>query len=407
MTARPRRIVRSQGAVALLLALACGDGGTGSAPAQAAKQDAAAGACGALDQACCAAPRFACARGLGCDDAGVCREGGDGSLGASFLCQTDDDCAPRRRCCRAGNYGTCQALEPGLGCAQPDLGVLVSGAGISAEAALFDGLAPSDGGCVREPGVRVRLRISVAVANFGAADFILGERDAPRSGAAAGRDEFLQYSLLDASGEALATSGGPLPCSAANPALERFDCDFAGLAAGALMPARGLECEALDVTGLPAGHYRVRVSLAHPWGDADPSNDRVEVPVELPSFDPLAACPSVENVLLSSSAYRECGWSRVPAPRGGRCVPGAPIWIDCVACQGAPILRLCPGDAACMTVAALGVASSFGPDPSADAATPCNVVQGHCPPSGTYNVLLGSEDPAAEASCTLAISPGF
>jgi hypothetical protein len=253
----------------------------------------------------------------------------------------------------------------------------------------------------------VLLRIPVAVANFGAADFILGARDAPRAPGAGGREEFLRYSLIDAAGEVLATSHGPLPCSDADDPLGRFDCGFEGLAAGALMPARGLECEALDVTELPAGPYRLRVSLAHAWADADPSNDRVEVPLELPSFDPLAACPSVESVLLGSSAYRECGWSRVPAPRGGTCLPGAPLWLDCVACQGDPILRLCSGDTSCLTAAALAVGSSFGWDPSAEPAAPCNVVQGHCPPSGTYNVLLGSEDPAAEASCTLAISPGF
>jgi hypothetical protein len=405
--ARPL-IERSICCAGVLLALSCAGGGPGSAPPGEAGQSAGVGACGTLDGPCCSPPRFACARGSRCDDAaGVCREGASGSLGASLLCQSDADCAPPRRCCSTGNFGTCEALEAGAACAQPDLSILASGDGVTVEQEVFDGVTPSEGGCVPEAGVRLRLRISVAVANFGAADFILGGRGGPLSAGSGGRDEFLRYSLLDLSGAEVATSRGPLPCSAGADALQRFDCDFAGLAAGALMPARGLECEALDVTDLPAGPYRVRVALARAWADADPSNDRVEVPVELPSFNPLDACPKPASSLLGLSADRECGWSRAPAPRGGACRPGEPLWIDCGACRGTPILRLCPGDNACRARSALGLASGYLEKSDAELEVPCATVQGHCPVSGRYSVLLGSEDPASEASCTLAITPGF
>jgi hypothetical protein len=391
----------------LWLALACGGGGSSGASAGNAGQSAGPETCGALDRACCEAPRFACARGLWCDAvAGVCREGASGSPGASLLCQTDADCAPARRCCSAGNYGLCQALEPGAACPLPDLGVLASGEGLTLEQEAFDGSTPAEGGCVRDPGVRSLLRVPVAVANFGAADFILGERDAPRSAAAGERDEFLRYSLLDLDGEPLVTSRGPFPCNDPDPS-QAFDCDFAGLAAGALMPARGHGCEALDVTGVPAGSYRVRVALAHAWPDADPSNDQVELPVALPSFNPLDACPETESLLLGSSIARECGWSPLPAPGGGTCRPGDPIGIDCQACQGVPILRLCAGDAACQARSALAVASAYDWMSYTDAGAPCTTLQGHCPQSGRYNVLIGDEDPAQSASCTLAISPGF
>jgi hypothetical protein len=395
--------------VGVLLALSCaGGGGPGSEPAGDVGQSTRADACGLLERACCSAPRIACARGLWCDDAtGVCLEGASGSPGAALLCQADADCAPARRCCSAGNLGTCQALEAGAACAQPDLSVLWSGEGATVEQEVFDGVTPSDGGCVREPGLRLRLRVSVAVANFGAADFILGGRDAPLSGPARARDEFLVYSLIDASGEAVVTGRGPLPCSDGRDPLQRFDCDFAGLAAGALMPARGLECEALDVTGLPAGPYRVRVALAHAWADADPSNDRLEMPVELPSFNPLDACPNVASPLLGSSFERECGWSPASAPGGGTCRPGERVSLDCGGCLGTPILRLCAGDDACRSRSALGFASVDCGKPDAELEGPCATVQGICPAGGRYSVLLGSEDPAAEASCTLAITPGF
>jgi hypothetical protein len=187
---RARRAIEpSACCLGALLALSCGGGGgAGPAPVGEAEPGGGLDACGVLGRACCSAPRFACARGLGCDDAtGLCREGASDSPGAALLCQTDADCAPSRRCCSAGNWGTCQVLEAGAACAQPDVGILWSGDGATVEQEVFDGVTPSDGGCVREPGVRLRLRVSVAVANFGAADFILGGHDAPLSGAARAR----------------------------------------------------------------------------------------------------------------------------------------------------------------------------------------------------------------------------
>lgn len=407
MRDRARSVIAKSGPLGLLLALACaGDGSSGSTPDEAG-QNTRIDACGTLDRACCSAPRVACTRGSWCDAAGVCRDGASGSPEAALLCQADADCSTARRCCRAGNFGTCQALAAGAACVQPDLSVLSSGEGITIAQEAFDGVTPSEGGCVREPGVRLRLRVSVAIANFGAADFILGGRDGALPAGAGGRDDFLRYSLIDLAGEEVVSSRGPLPCSDADDPLQRFDCDFAGLAAGGLMPARGLECEALDVTGLPAGPYRVRIALAHAWADADPSNDRLELPVELPSFNPLDRCPEPASHLLGESADRECGWSRAPAPRGGACRPGAVLWIDCNACEGTPLLRLCSGEEACLARSSLGRASAFGAASVEEPNLPCATVQGHCPTSGHYSLLIGSEDAAAEASCTLAIPPGF
>lgn len=272
---------------------------------------------------------------------------------------------------------------------------------------LFDGVTPSEGGCVRERGVRHRLRVRVAIANFGDADFILGERDLSPEGNASAHEDFLRYTLLDAGGEPVVTSHGPFPCGEGADSTEPFTCAFAGLAAGALEPALGLECETLDVTGLPAGPYRVRVELAHEWSDADPSNGRIEIPVALPSFNPLDPCPLVDNPLLGVESLRECGWSRLASPGDGTCVPGEFLSLDCGACSGSPMLRLCAGDTACTVRSALATGGGYFLTPTGDIADPCTVIQGTCPSIGRYDVLVASEDPSLVSSCTLAFTPGF
>src|SRR5690606_249065 len=169
------------GAVALLVGalalpgLGCGDGP--SAPGAVARSPRVAPAsaeelCGSVERECCPAPRRACAPGLRCDE-GVCRVAGD-DPDAALLCRGDEDCTSGRRCCIAGAYGTCQALEPLAACPLPDLAVLASGQGLTLTEAAFDGLTRSAGGCVRERGLRRRLRVQAAIANLGAADFLLG-----------------------------------------------------------------------------------------------------------------------------------------------------------------------------------------------------------------------------------------
>ena len=359
--------------------------------------------CGGPEQACCVDTGAACGRGLACGDAGTCH---DDTAPISLACRTDADCAPDRRCCEAGRYGICRALAPDESCPLPDLALLSAGGGLTLEAVMFDGGTPSPGGCVRERGLRQRLRARVAVANVGAADFILGARGSRPTGSESAHDDFLRYTLLDASGSIVAESHGPLPCSD-DASSAGLTCEFAGIAAGSIMPALGLECEALDVTGLPAGPYRVRVELSRQWPDADPSNQRLLLPVELPSFEPLQACPVIENPLLGLGIVRECGWSRATLPGPGTCVPGELIALDCGSCVNRPMLRLCPGDESCSSQTALTLGGGFYTDVSGRLQDPCTAITGTCPALGRYNVMLASEDPTQEASCTLVVSPSL
>ena len=288
----------------------------------------------------------------------------------------------------------------------PDLAVLSSGEGLTLTEEAFDGVTPSVGGCVRERGMRRLLRADAAIANLGAADFILGGSETLLIDQASASDDFLRYSIIDASGEPLATSHGPMPCDEGDDPSRTFSCAFAGLEAGSLMPAFGLECEALDVTELSAGAYRLRIELALAWADADPGNNRVELPVELPSFAPLEPCPPVENRLQGQGSLRECGWSRAPLPGDGTCNPGEFLWLECGGCSAVPMLRLCAGDEIC-SAAAARVHGYFPVEPG-PLPEPCSSLQGVCPENGRYNVMIAAENPALMGSpCTLTLNPGL
>jgi hypothetical protein len=299
-------------------------------------------------------------------------------------------------------YGTCRALAPDESCPLPDLVLLSGGVGITVTEEVFDGVSASPGGCVRERGVRQLLRAPVALANFGAADFILGDRALARTGSERARDDFLRYTLLDAAGNTAAASSGPLPCRDGDGGALDPTCEFVGLPAGAIEPVPMLSCEPLDVTWLPPGSYRLRVELTRQWPDADSSNELIELPVALPSFDPLLPCPEVDNPFQGSSEYRECGWSPAAPLAGGSCTPGESIEVRCSDCVNSPILRVCPGEDACTSLGALSNGFIYGSD---DSSGPCVSSVGRCPGSGRYNVLVASAITSEEASCAVELVP--
>lgn len=381
----------------LALALGCagaepGDTGqpTSAAPADTSRL----ALCGGQEQTCCTETSFPCGRGLACDvAANVCR-----APNGVLSCQSDADCAPAGRCCAVGLYGTCQALEPDESCPLPDLVVLSAGVGVNVTEELFDGVNTSSEGCFRERGVRQLLRAPVALANFGAVDFILGDRAVSRRGDETARENFLRYTLIDAAGNTAAASSGPLPCRDGYSGALDPSCEFAGLRAGAIEPVPMIACEPLDVTWLPPGSYRLRVELSRQWPDANSNNELIELPVELPSFDPLVPCPAVDNPFQGSSEYRECGWSRASPLASGSCTPGEDLVVTCDDCVNSPVLRLCPGDDACTSLGAVSNGLSY-----ADA--PCVSVYGRCPGIGRYNVLVASAITSEEAACTVALAP--
>lgn len=93
---------------------------------------------------------------------------------------------------------------------------------------------------------------------------------------------------------------------------------------------------------------------------------------------------------------RTCGWHRA-AEVDGDCAPGFAYAVGCnpdgqgdgaacglgAACEGDPMMRVCPGDAPCLPIAALGQ-----DDDSCE--TYCPAITFECPPSGHYSVWHGA-----------------
>lgn len=148
-------------------------------------------------------------------------------------------------------------------------------------------------GCVRGPGERRLLRFDMEVMNIGGADLFFGEPEGPLFDFDSCHDHhhlhgFVRYELFrerelvvagDKDGfcimDWLRWSGQPQP---------RYDCDLQGLSAGwSDVYDRSLDCQWLDVTDLPSGKYRLRVTV-NPEGlyeETETSNNSVEIDVTL------------------------------------------------------------------------------------------------------------------------------
>lgn len=122
-------------------------------------------------------------------------------------------------------------------------------------------------GCVGGPGLRRLLRFAAAVRNEGDADLIVGPPRPPvfERTSCFGfpqRREFAVFRLSGDGGVVEATKPGG--CLSDDEPREgaTYTCDAQGLSAGfADVYGVNLECQWLDVTGLPSGSYRLEVTL--------------------------------------------------------------------------------------------------------------------------------------------------
>lgn len=139
---------------------------------------------------------------------------------------------------------------------------------VSVEWASF---APTDcaviDGCVRSAGMRRLLRFAAAVKNEGGADLVVGPPRPPvfERTSCFGfpqRREFAVFRLSGDGGVVEATKPGG--CLSDDEPREgaTYTCESQGLSAGfADVYGVNLECQWLDVTGLPAGPYRLEVTI--------------------------------------------------------------------------------------------------------------------------------------------------
>jgi hypothetical protein len=178
------------------------------------------------------------------------------------------------------------------------------------------------------------------------------------------------------------------------PTTPRFHCNFQGIQRGwSDIYGAGLDCQWVDVTDVPPGDYMLRIEINpdRVIVEGDYGNNVATVPVRIGEPNPLEACP-----VPTTQLTRECGWTLAPEQAGLRCQPGQELIVGCGcsgggACLGDAMLRVCAGDGACDSVAALGA--------SDDSCGFCPETRLICPASGSFSVLTASYDSSLSVRC--------
>jgi len=336
------------------------------------------------------------------DDAGESVE----EFAPSRSCSVQSHCPAAQTCCMAGLLGSCVSLENGASCPLPDLSVSVLAGSLSIEQRTFDRARPRDAcalekQCVGGSGARRLLRFGARTTNSGNADLLLGTPGRTPGFEPAACDgqpyfaDYLRYTLSNPSTAAVVAEGHMQALCQLQPTppslLSRFDCQFMGLWQGfsEVYAPDVADCQWVDITDVPPGEYllRLHVNPEAVLDESDHSNNTADLPITLPTGDPLAMCPVPYDGLSGYGTERECGWSFVEAPADAgalpanafACTPGATIRQGCSACPGFPMLRACDGAGPCPAGAALATAiTTFD----------CAAVSFECPSSGNYSLLV-------------------
>jgi hypothetical protein len=155
--------------------------------------------------------------------------------------------------------------------------------------------------CVTAPGVRRLLRFDTTTPNDGAGDMHLGRPD--EVGGLFNYSEchqhyhfdtYASYELVDTVGNVVAPGHKQAFClmdfEPWAPGVEwrdaKYDCEMQGISAGfADTYDSYLDCQFIDITDVPEGDYRLRVSVnyEHVMAESDYTNNVTEVPVHIPA----------------------------------------------------------------------------------------------------------------------------
>lgn len=213
--------------------------------------------------------------------------------------------------------------------------------------------------------------------------------------------------------ERVSAAGPPLPDA------ERYTCARQGIHAGWMdIYPRGLDCQYVDVTDVPAGRYRIRATVnpERRIAEARYDNNVGEFEVDLPPWDRDAGVdggvdggaidPTLPCTTSEQGPRRECGWDAERDAR--RCEPGAAVTAGCDAlcgeplgtCLGDTMIRVCEAEGPCDERAAL--ASNDDACATDGARDPCSRVTFACPASGAYRVLTGAYRAGSAYTCRVA-----
>lgn len=281
--------------------------------------------------------------------------------------------------------------------------------------------------CVRAPGWRRLLMFSTLTTNQGDADLVLGT-------SSSGNPNFMynachnhyhfqgyaDYQLLTSDGGVAAMGHKQSFCvedlvrvvdDPATPRNPRYNnCGYSGGVQGI---QRGwaddyypdLPCQWIDVTDVPAGSYRVRVTIngMHRFTESNYDNNSAEVTVTIPaSFDLVASNPPTRACTATDPEQgvgRDCGW-RVFDTVGQQCTPGQTISVGCNDannlghCVGSYDIRICEGSTTCLGGDARRVLQQDYGNASTGTwrlENTCPLATFTCPPSGRYTVMYAPD----------------
>jgi hypothetical protein len=343
--------------------------------------------------------------------------GGPGGCQAGLLC-----CQP---CCE-GRPAVCSspvqnAAGVGVGqCPLPDLAINIEALETRIGSAPMTFAANSCEAretCVAQPGTRNTLHFEVQTPNIGTADLILGApAGKPGFEFAACHEHYhfnnyALYQLLDGEGNEVLKGLKRAFClmdtdrnpayPLQSPANARYNCGRQGIQRGwADTYWNGLECQYIDVTDVPPGRYKLRVTI-NPnrfFPELSFDNNMAEVDVDIKPMvtSPVEACDG-----LVFGEQRECGWTRAMS---GTCTPGRAMTASCGAeCGGGtrtgdPMLRVCPGNEPC----------KFSGNNSNDDCSNQNNARGarvrfNCPASGQFTVLTAPSSTRQQSTCVVNV----
>jgi Lysyl oxidase len=287
-------------------------------------------------------------------------------------------------------------------------------------------------------GNRRLLRFDLTTPNIGAADLYLGPPTM------AGRPPMMfeygtchmhwhlrgyaDYRLLDMAGRevgrghkqsfCLLDSGRYMSMGTDIPAAMRYNCSDQGIHAGWMdVYGRGLDCQYVDITGIPPGRYRIRalINAERVVTESNYDDNESFYTIDIPappdsdggagdagvSLDPTLACAAA-----TEGTGRNCGWQVEGAPR--TCTPGARVEVGCNQgcmpplglCAGDPMIRICPGGTPCQDLTAITVNDDACPGDGGPTRL-CSLASFTCPSIGRYTILTGAYRAGMAYECHL------
>lgn len=211
-------------------------------------------------------------------------------------------------------------------------------------------------GCAT-PGLRKLLRFTMETRNIGAGDLVIGDPSANplfRWATCHGHyhfEAFAQSTLLDTNlnpvlldtnvvagrkiGFCIEDTARWLSTA---PATRKYDCGNMGMQAGwADVYSRNLDCQFVDITGLPSGNYYLQLTV-NPDGlltEANLENNSVLIPVNIPPTnclappdnDSFANAVTVTGSAFTASEFSNCATKQPGEPNHAGNAGGHSIWF--------------------------------------------------------------------------------